>query len=166
MIDDKAELEACWPRLATDSYSYNITSGRCPRYNCVAWVADDMERWWEPEDRGGWHWPHGLPRDDYSLANYVAAFETLRFEKCADGLPEPGVEKIAIYVDDDHEFTHVARQLDDGWWSSKLGMFNDISHQSLEALLRGRPERYGETFTYMMRLRTAPSRPRSGLLLP
>jgi hypothetical protein len=163
LTDDQADLEACWPRLASEPY--NITSSRCRRYNCLAWVAEDQSQWWEPEDRGGFYWPPGLPKDDFSLANYLAALRSLGFEICADGTLIEGVEKVAVYVDDADEFTHVAVQLDDGWWSSKLGHFNDVSHQMLESLLQGRPLRYGEHFTYMARARRKPSRPRSGLIV-
>ena len=163
MTDDRADLEACWPRLASEPY--NITSARSRRYNCVAWISQDQSRWWEPQERGGFYWPEGLPKEDFSLANYLAAFRTLGFERCADGALTDGVEKIAVYVDDAGEFTHVAVQLDDGWWSSKLGHFNDVSHQGLESLLRGRPLTYGENFIFMARRRLRSSRPRSGLLV-
>lgn len=162
MTDDQADLEAYWPRLASDPY--NITSRRSRKYNCVAWVAEDLTQWWEPEDRGGFFWPPGLPKGDFSLDNYLAAFRTLGFERCADGTLTPDIEKIAVFIDES-EFTHVAIQLDDGWWSSKLGHFNDLSHERLESLLRGRPQRYGEVFLFMARSRTRPSRPRSGLYL-
>lgn len=131
----------------------------------MSWAADDQTHWWEPEDRGGWYWPPGLPREDFSLDNYLAAFRTLGFEECADGTLEPGLEKIAVYVDRSDEFTHVAVQLDDGWWSSKLGHSNDISHEKLDSLFEGRPIEYGEKLVFMARRRTKPSRTRSGLLI-
>jgi hypothetical protein len=43
-----------------------------------------------------------------------------------------GVEKIAIYVRSDIP-SHVARQLPNGKWTSKLGLREDIEHD-LEAL--------------------------------
>jgi hypothetical protein len=163
LADDKADVEACWPRLTDDAY--RITSPRSRRYNCVAWVAEDTTHWWEPTEKGGYYWPAGLPKDDYSLANYLAAFRTLGFEECQDGAHEDGVEKIAAYVAADDDFSHVATQLDDGWWSSKLGHFNDISHERLDSLLKGHPIQYGETLIFMARKRTGPSRTRTGLLV-
>lgn len=52
---------------------------------------------------------------------------------CADGEHEPNVEKVAIYIDQFGIPTHVALQLPDGRWTSKLGDWDDITHQ-LEAL--------------------------------
>jgi hypothetical protein len=47
---------------------------------------------------------------------------------------EHGVEKVAIYVDCDGVPTHAARQLADGTWTSKLGEWEDIQHDTLEAM--------------------------------
>ena len=168
MTDDKADLEACWPRLISAAYyitSRRTTRREVPSYNCVAWVEEDTAHWWEPEERGGFYWPPGLSRDDPSLDNYLAAFERMGFRPCDDGSLQTGIEKIAVYVDDDNEFTHVAVQLECGWWTSKLGDVNDISHERLDSLMEGRPQRYGETLTYMARPRTRPSRPRSGIVV-
>lgn len=115
--------------------------------------------------RGGFHWPASLDQDDDSLAAYMAMFREAGFTECPDGELEPGTEKVCLYVADG-EFTHVAVQLDNGWWSSKLGQGNDISHQELDSLCAGRPDPYGDTFVYMSRARDGASRPVSGLLLP
>ena len=135
--DARSELEALFPRLSGTGYV--VTSDYEPKYNCVAFVADDRERRWEPEDRGGWFWPPDLPREDFSLDNYIRCFRWMGFVDCDDGECVDNVEKIAVFVDGDGDFSHVARQLADGWWSSKLGFFEDLSHRALEDLLDGRP---------------------------
>jgi hypothetical protein len=56
------------------------------------------------------------------------------YQVCSDGGLEPGVEKVAIYVDDFGIPQHVARQLPDGTWTSKLGKGEDIGHVSPESL--------------------------------
>jgi hypothetical protein len=61
------------------------------------------------------------------------AFEALGYEACEDRQFEPGYEKIAIYGRAG-EPEHVAKQMPDGNWSSKLGYLNDIVHATLEAL--------------------------------
>jgi hypothetical protein len=47
---------------------------------------------------------------------------------------ENSIEKVAIYVDDAGGPTHAARQLADGTWTSKLGEWEDIQHNTLEAM--------------------------------
>ena len=42
--------------------------------------------------------------------------------------------KIAIFVDDEGVPTHAARQLQSAVWTSKLGDWEDIEHDSLAAL--------------------------------
>lgn len=162
--DSRRELEALFPRL--QSSDYVVTSGYESTYNCVAFVAGDRNRRWEPEDRGGWFWPPELPREDFSLDNYIRCFEFMGFSPCGDAGLDDGIEKIAVFVDADGDFSHVARQLEDGWWSSKLGFYEDISHPALEQLFQGRPLRYGETIRYLSRRRVEPGPRRSGLVLP
>lgn len=162
--DARSELEALFPRLRESDYT--VTSAYDTDYNCVAFVAGDRRRRWEPEDRGGWYWPPDLPREDFSLANYIACFRFLGFETCDGGGLEAGVEKIAVFVDPKGEFSHVARQLEDGFWSSKLGFYEDISHRAPEDLLEGRPVAYGGDIRYMARARMEQGTRRSGLILP
>jgi hypothetical protein len=162
--DVRADLEAMFPRLRDSGWIQ--TSDYEMKYNCVAYIADDREQWWEPEDRGGWYWPPGLPKNDFSLDNYLRCFDYLGFRRCDEGSLEPDVEKIAVFVDDADEFSHVARQLTDGWWSSKLGVYEDISHPTNETLLCGRPIAYGQNLIFMARPRLRSGPGRSGLILP
>ena len=55
---------------------------------------------------------------------------------------EPGIEKIALYVNSENEVTHAARQKDNGAWTSKLGELEDIEHQKVDALF-GKAPAYG-----------------------
>lgn len=162
--DARAELEALFPRLRDSGYV--VTSDYDQHYNCVAFIAEDRRRWWEPEERGGWYWPPGLPRDDFGLDNYIRCFESLGFRRCDDASLEDDLEKIAIYADADGDFSHVARQLHDGWWSSKLGFYEDISHPSADVLFGGRPQSYGENMIFMARRRQSAGPGRSGLIIP
>jgi hypothetical protein len=45
---------------------YVITSEETPTYNCVAFAAGDVTRWWEPlpVPLPGYHWPLGAIRED------------------------------------------------------------------------------------------------------
>ena len=117
-------LESLFPGLQGSGYV--ITSPADDRYNCVAWAAQDQERWWWPDEDS--FWPDGVPREE-AIGAFVAAFHELGFESCDDPLFEPGYEKVAIYAMPDGTPAHVARQLPSGSWSSKLGQLQDIQHQ-------------------------------------
>lgn len=129
MIDDlRAKL---FPQLSQDAEK---TSDPEDDYNCIAWAAGDTEvRWW-PVDRPttGVYWPLNQPED--TVDGFVAAFGTLGYERCDDGLLELGFEKVALYVDAKGEPTHMARQLSSGHWTSKLGFLEDIRHPTLDEL--------------------------------
>jgi hypothetical protein len=60
---------------------------------------------------------------------------------------ELGFEKVALYGLAE-SYTHAARQLPDGRWTSKLGNEEDIEHDSPEAVAGGL---YGELVLFMKR---------------
>ena len=70
---------------------------------------------------------------------------------CQDAEVINGIEKIAIYADAFGDFTHAARQLRDGRWTSKLGDLDDIEHESLEEVAGAPDCDYGVVVRYMMR---------------
>ena len=107
---------------------FQITSPATPSYNCIAWAANDYNRWWEPDPMGDYYWPEGIPRR-FTLEVYFEAFKILGYEICSDESLEPGFRKIAIYFKDDITSIHAARQLKDGRWTSKLGTSIDIEHE-------------------------------------
>ncbi len=59
---------------------------------------------------------------------YTKAFQSLGYEVCDNDAHEPGFEKIAIYCDKTGIPKHAARQLRDGFWTSKCGQLEDIQH--------------------------------------
>jgi hypothetical protein len=121
-----------FPRL--DARNHRVTSPATDAYNCVAWAAGDTEHWWQP----GEFWPVAdWPIDDYGLGALEQAFLHLGFVDCGmDAKLEPAVEKIAIYGDTSI-YTHVARQLSTGKWTSKLGKDVDIEHEVPEDVAGG-----------------------------
>ena len=136
------DLERHFPALAHSPYE--VTSPAEVDYNCVAWAMGNDSRWWWPDDFNQYFWPAEAPRRA-TLQAFVQTFTRLGFELCADGSAEPGWEKIAIYAKDDGTPTHVARQLPNGSWTSKLGQLEDIEHQDLDQLSGthyGRPVRF------------------------
>ena len=80
----------------------------------------------------------------------MIAYRIMGFEECPDGALESGYEKIAIYVSEIGEPTHIARQLGNGSWTSKLGELEDIEHGSPESL-EGPEPCYGSVASYMRR---------------
>lgn len=65
---------------------------------------------------------------------FVEAYETIGYQRCEDGVCESQFEKIAIFADAAGVPTHAARQLQDGTWTSKLGPWEDIAHQSVDGV--------------------------------
>jgi hypothetical protein len=124
-----------FPRLT--NADYKETSRATKKYNCIAWAAKDTTKWWWPDFMGIGKWPDNVPRA-VTVDAFVCAFGTLGYQKCPDGSLEAGFEKVAIYAKLEAggslQPTHMAIQLSDGHWSSKIGPFEDISHPELETL--------------------------------
>ena len=140
-----------------EASEYQITSDATDEYNCVAWAVGEDDRWWSHEVDDEYFWPDRAPRSE-GVESYQAMFALYGFAECDNGDLERGVEKIALFADEGR-FTHVARQLDSGRWTSKLGEDCDIEHE-LEALRswpdtwpRYRSYRYGEVVKFMQRPR-------------
>ena len=125
-----ANLQQLFPQL--QAAGFQITSPIDVSYNCVAFATADTSRWWDPNNPDGF-WPIGVNRDD-TVEGFVALFVSLGFEVCNDSALEDGFEKIAIYGYPTGAFAHVARQLANGIWTSKLGELEDITHTTLESL--------------------------------
>jgi len=130
-----------FPRLTVADY--NVTSPATTTYNCIAWSAGDAEHWWQP----GICWPIDTARDDCGTESLAQAFRSLGYETCSDGGLEEGIEKVALYGQSIF-YTHAARQLLTGKWTSKLGRAEDIEHESPEILAGGI---YGEVVAFMSR---------------
>ncbi|MCE2805969.1 MAG: hypothetical protein LW700_12280 [Gemmataceae bacterium] len=140
-------LEMAFPALASGNYA--VTSPAVSDYNCIAWAAGESDRWWWPDPLGLNFWPPEIPRLE-TIDSFRLAFEALGFAKAKNDQPEPGMEKIAIFAQGGKP-THMARQLENGRWTSKMGQSEDIEHalRDLEGVL------YGEVALFM-------GRPKSG----
>lgn len=114
--------------------AYRETSQADHSYNCIAWAASDSTRWWWPLPVEFAYWPTGVAREE-TVTAFVSAFQLLGYEACASADTEPDYEKIAIYVDAaTQKPTHMARQLPNGRWTSKLGSDVDIEHNALSGV--------------------------------
>jgi hypothetical protein len=127
--------------------NHRIIGPASARFYCIAWACGDTQRWWQPGPNA--YWP--IPRDPalyWTLDNLIAALTTVGFVVCADGLPEPGFERVVLYASSASEYTHVARQLPFGTWTSKLGKWELIEHDTPECVAGGV---YGEIVGFMKR---------------
>ena len=125
-----------FPRL--NEKNHRFTSSATVDYNCIAWAAEDIERWWQP----GAFWPIAdWPKSDCGLGALEHAMMSLGYANCGlDTSLEPGFTKVAIYGWGS-TYTHAARQLPNGKWTSKLGKGEDIEHDSPDDVTGGL---YGE----------------------
>lgn len=153
MPDDR-RLEDRLPGL--EDASYQVTSRQTTDYNCIAWVFGDTEHWWSPVAQLGSYWPPEIPRS-LDVGTFIALFELHGFDVCESEELESNYEKIAIFAVDGY-FTHVARQLLDGRWTSKLGNDVDIEHELHDLTRRESPYpqyRYGAVAALLRRPRPA-----------
>jgi hypothetical protein len=131
----------------------DVTSPYTIDYNCIAFAAKDYTQPWWPMPHHislrYYYWPPGLPREyPATIENFINAFKTLGYEQCKSAERERGYEKVAIYVTANNEPTHMARELGDGVWFSKLGDFQDIRQHTLEAV---ETASYGQPKYFMRR---------------
>lgn len=145
-------LEHLFPTLR--SANYQVTSPRDVFYNCIAWAADDIGNCWWPSNPPVSYWPPQVPREE-TLESFIQAFQRLGYKPCEDGSLEEGFEKVAIYVDSSNTPSHMARQLPNGHWTSKLGDLEDIEHETLYQL-EGRDLAYGNAKQFLKRHRHQP----------
>jgi hypothetical protein len=125
------DREAHFPNLTRGEYE--VTSEESPYYNCIAHAAGKDDNWWWPDDLPA-YWPDGHNKTETVEAFKAYATVGFFYDGNHNCELEVGIEKIAIYVDRDGVPTHAARQLDDGTWTSKLGEWEDIQHNTLDAM--------------------------------
>jgi len=126
--------------------THRIIGPETRAYNCIAWACGDTANWWEPGPDFYWPFPAGL--EDCGVGDLVMATTTLGYVECEDGTLEAGFEKIALYAHSQFEYTHAARQLPSGIWTSKLRRGELIEHDTPEAIAGGA---YGTIFQFMKR---------------
>lgn len=121
-------LRGKFPSLGASHF--RITSPATGTHTCIAYAAGDLDRVWLPDPwpDGLHYWPEGAPRED-TLSAWTLVFESLGYSVCESRQFEPGVEKVAIYADARGAPQHVARQLQSGLWTSKIGTSEDIEHE-------------------------------------
>lgn len=136
-----------FPYLTTQNH--RITSPACIDYNCIAWSAGDAVHWWQP----GVYCPIPAQRQEYGIEVLKQLFASLGYEDCGlDTALEPGFEKVALFAQS-WFYTHAARQLATGKWTSKLGQAEDIEHDTPHDVAGGI---YGDVVAIMKRPLSSP----------
>jgi hypothetical protein len=113
---ERQQVEAACPRLKQTQYDILRTSAKT--YNCIGWALGTST---------DWVWP-GTSVADFD--HLTAAFGYHRIQTL-DFRLDMGLKKIVLYgkwVDGKWEPTHMARQMPDGTWTSKLGKLPLIRH--------------------------------------
>lgn len=115
-------------KLSDDEY-YKITSHPDSKYNCIAWAAIVSNKWyWPTPFLDGVYWPEEIPAND-QLDSFIKLFESLGYETVGMDISyDPKYRKVALYQKPNGRCTHAARQLRNGYWTSKLGISQDIQH--------------------------------------
>jgi len=142
------ERERRYPNLHNNPGSYEVHSDETPHrdYNCAAWALEITDAvWWPHPLDPEYYWPPNVRRDD-SLQAFIEGYGIFGFEVCDTPDYEVGFIKLAVFAEGD-EPLHVARQLPDGRWTSKLGLrWEDIIHDDLNGVTR--PD-YGQPRLFM-----------------
>lgn len=146
MSMDDSWLSYAFPNLRPDNYIFTSPTDDC--HNCIALALDDTKHWWWP----AMYWPTDIP-SELTIQTFIQLFSKYGgYEACEDGSLEDDYEKIAIFAKVDENgmtiSTHAAKQLLNGWWKSKLGMWKDIAHTRPEDLSG---PFYGQPITFMRR---------------
>jgi len=118
-----------FPQL--DPRNHWVKSPKTKLYNCIGWAMNDDTRQWWPDSMGGYYWPPTLTRQE-TLAAFTEMVGLFGFHPTTSRALEKGFDKLALYALGSTP-THLAKQLPNGKWTSKLGDFEDIDHK-LEAL--------------------------------
>lgn len=111
----------------TNFEPFIITSPQTSSYNCIAWAFGDNTKWYWPDPDDMYFWPQDISRT-VEINSFIQLFSLIGYEVCNTSVLEIAYEKIAIYTDTQGIPTHAARQLPNGFWTSKLGCEFDIQH--------------------------------------
>lgn len=93
--------------------------------------------------------------NDYGLGALERAFLSLGYEDC--GMNESlvaGYLKVALYASGGFVYTHAARQLPTGKWTSQLGKSVDTEHDTPDVVAGGL---YGEVMQVMRKALQPPA---------
>jgi NAD kinase len=127
---DAAQVLRLFPNADLDGF-YE-TSKVNPLNNCYAWAGGDKENIWYPT-KSYYLWFTDSKSE--KLDNFIDNYGYIGYKEITQSREyEPGFEKLAIFVGEDGLPSHAARQKDNGAWTSKLGILEDVEHKTLECI--------------------------------
>lgn len=124
--------------------NHQVTSPADLGYNCIAWAAGDTRNWWQPDV----YWPVEVDPDAESVEDLIRAYEAVGYRRCDADAVDSRAELVAVYGDDRGRYTHAARRLPNGRWTSKLGAAVDIEHDTPDDVAGGL---YGNVVGFLAR---------------
>ncbi len=133
-----------------ENVHFQITSPQSEFYSCLSHAVYREDRVIWPDEDEVCAWPPRLEREE-TLAAIREFFRLCGYQDCGNGELQAGIEKVALYTDQFGLVVHLARQLTNGHWSSKLGSLADIEHISDRTI---ECPSYGRVAHYMGRRRT------------
>ena len=137
-------IKKWWPRLKKNKFHF--TSEQTPYYNCFSWAMKVTNIWMDMYYFSN-KFNIKYSELDHSANGYAEILKKyFNYEICPDGSFEKNMEKVVLYENKYGEWTHIARQLDNGNWTSKLGKLEDIEHYNINCLSDGD---YGNPVIYM-----------------
>lgn len=144
------QIKNAFPLLANDP-DFKVTSPYDEKYNCISWAMRYTDRWTSPPAGSpyldGVLWWPPTATEGAKITCLVDAFEKEGFVLCDSYDFDKDWLKVALYYNPmTGEWTHAARQLRSGMWSSKLGKANDIEHGTPYSI---EGQFYGKVFCIM-----------------
>jgi hypothetical protein len=127
------EIAEKWPNLLLGT-NFCYSSYKKRGYNCVAYALGVENKDW---DMLVFAKMFGLNKNDldHSANGYAIIFrEKFGFEICQESEKEEGFKKIALYENNEGDFKHLSLQLENGKWTSKMGVYEDINHRDLNSI--------------------------------
>ncbi len=135
-------LISAFPNLASEGFE--IIDEPSEQYNCIAYATGYTDRRWDPNGRD--YWP-SWATETARIESLIEVFTGLGYERCDDSHFGDGYQKVALY-EIQGAAKHVAIQMPNGLWRSKMGKGPVIEHRSPESLSGGM---YGEATVFMRR---------------
>ena len=122
---------------------FEITSRETGDYNCIGWAVGDSTKFYWPGPSEFFFWPNEIPRNE-SLETFQLFFNSLVTKSVPTASWKRAFKK-SRFLKKNGLPTHAARQLADGFWTSKLDVLEDVKH-SLGAISGGF---YGEIALFL-----------------
>lgn len=117
-------IETWHPKLKNNNYII-ISDNNLMDYNCIAYSLDIYDMYCGSSTNS---WPYKILSRSPKLDNYIKYYNMYDYVICDNYKYDNDFEKVALYVDNDNNVTHAAKQYKNRW-RSKLGASVVIEHE-------------------------------------